>query len=553
MPQKSLGFLGEELSQSILRPYTISRESLLEWTERSRRFNDELPHIIPPLKEIYKDEHPEIVILKAAQVFISEYLINSVLWVCDTAYASRGNALYVMPTQTPVMDDFSQSRISEAIVQSPTLGRRLSVDRIRLKKFGSHSLYMRGSEALGQMRTIDADIVINDEVDLFQPGSVEKTRERLGSSRAPLWRAASQPTYPEVGIDRMFQETDKRKWFVKCEHCTYSQSFTWDDNIIYNLNRSGEIDADTEVSLVCAKCRKPIDPESPGEWVAEQPSHSRVHGYHISKLFSPRANLVNMLKGFLAVDDVEKLQSFYTADLGIPYRPRGSKADITDFIRMVYPWKQFQKDSYIGIDVGINLHVCVVAREEDEPYRLVEQIYVPEFDDLDTIMDKYKPRFGVIDARGDPRATYEWAQKYPMQMFRWEHHPSRPEPSWEDKDQIVRFDRTAMLDQCYQWMRARPAGLILNEHISADFVAQITAPVRELIKNNEGRLVPRYVAERADHYAFALSYAIMAAAEFGGRIGSRIRMVTKEETFQSTGQSFRATPMRPRWTGSDRR
>lgn len=528
--------------------------SLLEWTETNRRFSGQLPEIILPLRAIYADNHPDIVLLKAAQVFISEWLINNALWVCDVGWAKRGNALYVMPNQTH-MDDFSQGRIGEAIQQSPTLKKRITSNRTRLRKLGSQALYMRGSETVIQTRSIDADLLVLDEVDLFVEGAVEKSKERLGSSRAPLWRAASQPTYPEIGIDVLYEDSDKRKWFIRCKRCNYDQTLTWDDNVTFSTNLKS-------VKIVCAKCKRPLDPLSPGHWVAEYPDRD-VHGYHINKLMSPRADLKAMLGRFTAVEDVQKLQSFYNADLGIPYRPRGTKPDISDFERQEYNWKTAVEESYMGVDVGMNLHVSVLGRDRTEqekkdgvnlktkPYRLIEQIYVQTFEDLEALWLTYQPKYTVIDAKGDPRATDEWAQRRPFKVFRWQHHQSKTEPDWDDDNQLVKFDRTSMLDLLYSWGRARPAKLLLHSHITPDFVSQLTALVREIIKNNDGRLVPRYVSARPDHYAFSLAFAIMAASEFGEsmRTMSISAPAATERVPSMVGRSFSGA-VKPRWTGS---
>jgi hypothetical protein len=270
-----------------------------------------------------------------------------------------------------------------------------------------------------------------------------------------------------------------------------------------------------------------------------------------------------MLGRFTAVEDVQKLQSFYNADLGIPYRPRGTKPDISDFERQEYPWKSAVEESYMGVDVGVNLHVTILGRDRTEqekkdgvdigskPYRLIEQIYVQTFDDLEALWLAYHPKYTVLDAKGDPRATDEWAQRRPFTVFRWQHHQSKTEPDWDDDNQLVKFDRTAMLDLLYAWGRARPPKIILHSHISADFIAQLTALVRELIKNNEGRLIPRYVSARPDHYAFSLAFAIMAASEFGDN--SRIMPISTidatERVPSTVGRSFSKT-IRPRWTGS---
>src|SRR3990172_7919427 len=79
---KSQEYLRETLSKSILRPYQQEQTiDLLTWKVKYRRFNDQPPQILPALREVYQDNHPDIVILKAAQVFISEWHINSFLWV----------------------------------------------------------------------------------------------------------------------------------------------------------------------------------------------------------------------------------------------------------------------------------------------------------------------------------------------------------------------------------------------------------------------------------------------------------------------------------------
>ena len=87
--------------------------SLHDWARAYRFLSGRPMHLIPALEEIYEETHPFVVIQKAAQVFVSEFLINTALWTADTGQGSRGNAFYVMPTQTQ-MDDFSQARFDKA-------------------------------------------------------------------------------------------------------------------------------------------------------------------------------------------------------------------------------------------------------------------------------------------------------------------------------------------------------------------------------------------------------------------------------------------------------
>jgi len=526
----------------------------LEWTQRSRLFNGLPPDIIPPLIPVYDDYHPEIIILKAAQIFISEFLLNSVLWCADTGWGYRGNALYVMPTQTH-MDDFSKGRIATAIDQSPYLTSRVaskdSSSSIRMRKIAGRATYYRGAETIIQLRTIDADLVINDEVDQFVPGAVEKSKERLGSARLPLYIAASQPTYPEVGIDALFAPTDQRRWFIKCERCNKEQTLTWDENVVFD-------EKTLFVDVVCVACRRPINRFGAGHWQGTNPNPtSSAHGYHLSKLYSHRANLQAMLERFLAVEDIEKIQTFYTADLGIPYRPRGSKSSVSDFKREVYDWKRPVKDSYAGIDVGNVLHLTIIGRDNrsgdlsENPFRVIEQHTCLDFDELEEHWKHYLPRMTVIDARGDPRATFDWAEKHIGRVYRHEHVQSFTEPMWyEDDSQKVKQDRTAMLDTMYTWLRQHQ--LICHLHASKDFYAQLTAPVREIVKGKDGRLVPRYIGERADHYAFSTAYAVLAATEFSvGRSTGQVAVAPRAtEPSVAKPNSSSIMKLRPSWSGS---
>ncbi len=46
--------------------------------------------LIPALRGLYEDRHPFIVVQKAAQVFVSEFLINTALWCAETGLGGRG-------------------------------------------------------------------------------------------------------------------------------------------------------------------------------------------------------------------------------------------------------------------------------------------------------------------------------------------------------------------------------------------------------------------------------------------------------------------------------
>jgi hypothetical protein len=90
------------------------------WAKAYRVIGGQPFTIVPPLEQIYADRHPRLIVRKAAQVFVSEYLINMALWCADTRQGGRGNALCVF-LQTSQLSDLSAARVQPAIDQSPYL------------------------------------------------------------------------------------------------------------------------------------------------------------------------------------------------------------------------------------------------------------------------------------------------------------------------------------------------------------------------------------------------------------------------------------------------
>ena len=145
---------------------------LLTWTTLQRRLlGPERPFDLVEhryLAGIYGDTCQEMVVCKAGQVGVSEFLISWVLWSADVRKAT---GLYVFPTDTHV-SDFSAARLGPAIEAevSPYLaklvvaakGSKRGADRVGLKRVRDRFVYFRGAKVqpdgrAAQLRSIDAD------------------------------------------------------------------------------------------------------------------------------------------------------------------------------------------------------------------------------------------------------------------------------------------------------------------------------------------------------------------------------------------------------------
>ena len=164
-------------------------DDLARWTEAYRAIGGEPMSLSPQLRGLYRDRHPRIVVQKAAQVGVSEYLVSSAFWAADVAWGGRGNVIYYLPTLV-MADDFSQARIDKAIEESWYLNERVGrrrgrrgADRVNLHRVGHGYVYVRGTEHDRHMTSIDADVVILDELDRMRDGVYDRVQARLGSAR----------------------------------------------------------------------------------------------------------------------------------------------------------------------------------------------------------------------------------------------------------------------------------------------------------------------------------------------------------------------------------
>src|SRR3972149_935256 len=526
-----------------------SETDLLAWTKKYRLINGLPPELPPSQVAMYQDLSPEVVVMKGTQIFISEYLVNLSLWALDTKFGSRGNILYTMPTQLQ-MDDFAQSRIDKAIEDSTYLRRRFEkaflakqVNRTRLKRIGGSSLHLRGSDSLKQLISVDADIVINDEVDWFTEDTVAWSKERLGSAKHPLFRAVSKPTYPGYGIHLMYQNSDQRHWQIKCEHCNRWQVLDWEHNIVFDVDN--ETSSAYNIQCLCAHCKQTLNRLSAnGEWVADFPGR-QVHGYHLPRLISPLANLKKMAEDSLNITDIPKIQSFYNSGLGLAYAPKGGHLSESELrFSSEYPFEP-ATSGYGGVDVGLKLHACVIQYTEDG----LVVCQAEEFDDfseLDIWFKRNNLRLVVIDARGDPRATLEWTSKYPGRVYRWSHIENMNDVRYSEDTQEVKLNRTVLLDTMYSKIRDGQLVFPITIRQVPGFISHMRALVRELVKDQRlNRLIPRYVGAAADHYAFALAYSVLAAAHDNTSPPPRL---TGRGDLVSAGQ--RSGMSTSSWTGS---
>jgi len=493
---------------------------------------------------LYECTAREVVVFKASQLGVSEYLVSYALHAADERKAT---VMYVFPTDGHV-SDFSSARIGPAIEASPYLasivvegaaaGGKRGADRVTLKRVGDRFVYFRGAQVdpngnAKQLKSVDADVLIFDEEDEMDPRAVSIAEKRLGHSAIAEIRKASTPTYAGTGIHAEWLRSDMREWHVACGHCGEWQPITI-DNIVLESDQFGRPikwhgDA-TDAWAACRKCGKPIDRAGHGEWVAARPDVD-VAGFHMPKLISPSVKLIEIVKNLDTVDETKRKETF-NQDLALPYTPRGGQMtdEMLDACRRDYahgPVKVVDsagnardEETVMGVDVGRVMHVVIRGAVQPEtgerPQRWAGE--VESWERLEAMARLYHAERIVIDALPETTKAREFQAKFKPGRVWLAYYVNqrtgtkKEDPrDWNWNEGVVNLDRTRTLDEMYAALVAKTHTLPGHARDVRDYYAHLKAPVRVVEHGANGTPMAQYVeGSNPDHLAHAENYCTIA-------------------------------------------
>jgi phage terminase large subunit GpA-like protein len=279
--------------------------------ERSARPGKWSTDVVPYLRGIMDacsdPEITRVIFVKPNQVGGTEAANNLIL---HRMFARPGKVLYACETEDK-SKAWSTESLETMIRDTPVLANLIKEKRtrdsgntIKAKKFpGGHlALGWATSPSTGSSRP--RDTVILDEFDAFEPTKEGNYGEiatlRMDTFDEPLVFITSTPRNrlenpPGTPIDaprfspieREYEESDKRRYFVPCLKCGTFQYLKWDHV------RWG--DDPLNPWYECDKCNKEIEeddkPEmlAEGDWKAEKECFG-IAGFHLNKLYSPFPN-----------------------------------------------------------------------------------------------------------------------------------------------------------------------------------------------------------------------------------------------------------------------
>jgi len=353
-------------------PTEINRTLVSEWAEKNRTLTEgpfQGPFTFeytPYLVEIADSLSPsceevrEVAFMKPARigatVSVGENWIGATIdaFPCDMGYITSDGAMAEIQMQTRIDALINESGIAHKIGETKKrAGQKKSGDKTVLKQFPSGSLLAGGPNSSFFKRSVGFKFLNVTEVDGFaddigkEGDPIGLFRRRCGAFQNDykiLWESSPKLDHNSK-IKRLYNEGDKRKFFVPCKHCGHEQFLKWGDKDKPGGLKFEKDDDDRliegSVYYECEECGGHWTNSDKdyflkrGYWKATAvPRKPHVRSYHINALYSP-IGFVSWETGVMEFLEIKhngfpalEFQVWVNTFLGEPFEDRGERPKI---------------------------------------------------------------------------------------------------------------------------------------------------------------------------------------------------------------------------------
>ncbi len=412
--------------------------------------------------------------------------------------------LYLFPSRSDVLD-FSKGRISPLIESNEEIGRMVrDTDSAGIKAIGNGFLYLRGMKSRVGLKSVPADLVIFDELDEAPQNSVDMALERMSHSEFREVLKLSNPTLPDYGIDKAFQETDQRYWLLKCQKCG---EFTCLEETFPDCL----LEIDGRVIRACSKCKGELNPAL-GEWVAKKPSVTDKRGRHYSQLFSQFVTPAEILHQFRTTNN---LQDFYNLKIGIPHVEAENRLSIQEVLSLCGNEGIVSSDPgpcFMGLDQGKDIHAVIGKKHPQKAGKIIHIGIYRDWEELDRLMKNFNVIRCVVDALPETRNARAFAERHRGRVFlNFYREFLKIGEKWDEANLTVVSNRTESLDSSHNEILTANIVLPKECDIVREFAKHLHDVAKKLEEDEEtGSKRYVYVKLGQDHFRHAFNYESMA-------------------------------------------
>jgi len=453
--------------------------------------------------DMYKDFSKKLVIYKAAQVGFSTLAIIKTLWLAKT----RGlDIIYTLPTGNDVKD-FVGGKVNRIIAQNPVFQQWVAdKDSVEQKRVGNSVIYYRGTWTDRAALMVSASLLVHDEEDRSKQDTIAAYASRSQHSVDRMEWHFSNPSVPGNGVDKYWDRSDKKHWFIKCPHCNERQFLDWPDSI--------DLIART---FVCKYCKGILSREDRrvGEWV-QKVKNAEYSGYWVSLLMAPWVEAGQIIDYY----NTKSKEYFWNMVLGLPYVGQGNTVTPDVIFRNLTENINNQERVVIGCDSGIVKHFVCGNTQGLFYYGKTEK-----WEDIARLLKKFERSILVVDAMPDITGPRQLREQFPGRVFLCHYARDRKTMQlvrWGENAEAgnVIVDRNRMIQLVVDEFADRRIPLQGTRDDWAEYYSMWDDVYRVTVEDALG--VPQFEWAKKtgnDHFVHATSYWRAGMSRFGGGNG----------------------------------
>lgn len=401
-----------------------------------------------------------VVVIKSTQIGFSDGVLNNVIgFFIDV---DPRTVMIVQPTIDGA-NQYGKKRITPMIQSCPALRAKIkdptsrrSGNTLSLKEFPGGWLKLCGANSGAGLRSDPVSLLLLDEIDGYpldvegEGSPIEIAIRRTDAFPDAKIIMGSTPAKPKgiSVIEREYEMSDKRRFFVPCPFCGFAQVLWWRDPDTKEYRLSYETTAEHQVipesvAFICAGCKAKIQERfkqqmlNAGEWVAEFPGRTAA-GFQINALYAPwKDNWCDLAIEWNEANrekNPEKLKAFITLRLAECWEEQG---DSIEAVTLKSRLEEYQAE----VPDGVGLLTASVDVQGDR----LEAVVKGWGDKEESWLIAYQQFFG------DPGQEQVWNELDEFLLSSWEH----------GSGQKVKISSTMIdsggshTDSVYRFVRAR--------------------------------------------------------------------------------------------------
>ena len=450
------------------------------------------------LKDIYSDFSQIQVARKCSQIGFTVMKVLKTMWA---ARYKNWNIIYTFPTFSDV-NKMIPSKVNPLITQNPLLGYwTKDKDSVFQKKIGNAFIHYRGTKGhtiakkdeqsteAGVGIMISSDLNVHDECDRSDQNIMEQYESRLAASDFKGRWYFSNPTTPGTISQKLYEKSDQKHWFIKCEHCGEWQYMDYWKHV-------------KNYMFLCKKCHKEITDEMRfnGQWVKKYKDRD-ISGYWINHMMCPWISAREIQESY----ENKSKQYFYNFVMGLPYVGSEVVVDrnvILKDIDLTAP--NFMKRNILGVDQGLKKH-WVLGNEQG----IFKMGVTDDWQDIVNMIKVYDVEIAVFDALPDLTEPRKIREQFPGIV--WLHYYKREVKKadyiiWDEKSHTVYSDRSKIIQQVIDDMVNRKIRFQMKPDDLSAYIAHWGSMYKTSEQDSLGQDRDIWLSTGEDHLVHATNY-----------------------------------------------